>query len=440
MRIIKADSDKSQNGDRPDPADGGKPTRPEAALPPVVSWPGRELLADPITAAVLMAVWSGDQVVTVPSPPGAGKTRLTVYLAAALASRAGLRVAVAAQTRAQALDIARRLGALTGPGAAIGLVWRSGPRPDSGACPVILGGVNWPRAGGAVRVGTTAKWLLAEAETGSADVLIVDEAYQCTYADLGGLGAMANQVVCVGDPGQIAPVVTGDTARWAGSATGPHIPAPTALDSAHPEAVTTVALEHTWRLGPATTELVSEVFYPALPFTSRRPPEHIVYARAVLPEIAHGLIAVADGPTDPVIAATAVDRVRALIATAVYSTIGGVRPVTEQDVAVVVPHVAQACAIRAQLADHPEVLVGTANALQGLERAICVAVHPMAGKRETEEFALDPGRMCVMLSRHRAHLSMIIDRHSAAALAHNPDDAARMSERVLDHLRATPTF
>ena len=55
----------------------------------------------------------------------------------------------------------------------------------------------------------------------SADVLLVDEAWQCTYADLGALGALARQVVCVGDPGQVAPVVTGSTARWEGQATGP---------------------------------------------------------------------------------------------------------------------------------------------------------------------------------------------------------------------------
>src|SRR5262245_51225346 len=42
----------------------------------------------------------------------------------------------------------------------------------------------------------------------------VDEAWQMTYADLGGLGPLSGQVVLVGDPGQIAPVVTGDASRW----------------------------------------------------------------------------------------------------------------------------------------------------------------------------------------------------------------------------------
>ena len=41
---------------------------------------------------------------------------------------------------------------------------------------------------------------------------------------------------------------------------------------------------------------------------------------------------------------------------------------TAEDIAVVVPHVAQAGAVRAMLADLPEILVGTVNGLQGLVR------------------------------------------------------------------------
>lgn len=437
MRIIKPYNTNSTDGVQT-PSNRIARVKPSEGSA-VAHWPGRELLSDSITASVLLAAWSGDQVVCVPSPPGAGKTRLTVHVAAALSHRAGLRVGIAAQTRAQALDIATRLGAICEP-ARIGLLWRAGARPDSGACPLVSGGVCWPRSGGAIRVATTAKWLRTDAAEGSADILIVDEAYQCTYADLGALGAMTSQVVLVGDPGQIDPVVTGDTSRWTGSPTGPHLPAPTALLAAHPDVVTTVALQHTWRLGPQTTALVSSAFYTELPFTSRRPAEQIHHAGAALPELMHRVVTVTDGPNDPVIAAVVVDRVRHLLGTGVYSTSVGVRPLAGQDMAVVVPHVSQACAIRAMLADYPDVLVGTANALQGLERAACVAVHPLAGKREAEEFALDTGRLCVMLSRHRSHLSIVIDDQSASTLAHDPSDAARAAQNVLTQLLATATF
>src|SRR6478735_3630088 len=67
-----------------------------------------EVLRDPVGAAALFAAWSGDPAVVVASPPGAGKTRLVVQLAEQLNRRAGLGVAIATQTRAQALEVTGR--------------------------------------------------------------------------------------------------------------------------------------------------------------------------------------------------------------------------------------------------------------------------------------------------------------------------------------------
>ena len=80
----------------------------------------------------------------------------------------------------------------------------------------------------------------------------------------------------VGDPGQVAPVVTGSTERWEGQASGPHQPAPAALLAAHGEAITVHELTNSWRLGPQTCALVSQHFYPQMPFTSRRPDEAVI--------------------------------------------------------------------------------------------------------------------------------------------------------------------
>jgi hypothetical protein len=55
-----------------------------------------------------------------------------------------------------------------------------------------------------------------------------------------------------------------------------------------------------------------------------------------------------------------------------------------------------------------------------LERPAVVALHPMAGYRSAEPFALDAGRMCVTLTRHRAHLTILTDPATAPLL-----DAAR---------------
>jgi len=165
---------------------------------------------DPTTAGVLHSAWSGDPAVVVPSPPGAGKTRLVALLAATLASRAALRVGIAAQTRDQAVEIARRLGALDCPAR---LIWPGKhPAPDlsDGTASVVTGrSVRFPNSGGGVLIATTARWTYADPNVLAADVLVVDEAWQATYADVGALGAFAPQIVCVGDPGQIDPVVTG---------------------------------------------------------------------------------------------------------------------------------------------------------------------------------------------------------------------------------------
>ena len=48
-----------------------------------------------------------------------------------------------------------------------------------------------------------------------------------------------------------------------------------------------------------------------------------------------------------------------------------------------------------------EVVVDTANKLQGLTFEVVVAWHPLAGLLDADEFHLDPGRLCVMLTRHR---------------------------------------
>lgn len=412
-----------------------------ASAPKPLTWPGMDLLNDPITAEVLMSVWSGDAVTIVPSPPGSGKTRLTTLLAAALSHRAGLRVGIAAQTRAQAIDIARRLSTVCDH-TKVGLLWgRSDVSPDTGGCPIVGSGMKmWPDTGGMIRVATKSKWLFSEPEKLRADVLIVDEAYQAPYSDVCALGSMASQIVCVGDPGQIDPVITGDTSRWANCATGPHVPAPFALQAAHPSIVNTVALQYTWRLGPETTAMVQGRFYPQLPFTSRRPPEHLSKRGLVLPELTHRTLRVANGATDAALIRAAVERVHELIDDTDLTTVAGTRNVTENDVAVVVPHVPQAAAVRAMLADYPGVLVGTADALQGLERAAVVAVHPLAGKRIADEFSVKPGRACVMLSRHRSHLSLLVDDQTDAVLGAGEGEDVEQAHAVLTDMLATAVF
>lgn len=419
------------------PADA--PARPTAAKGPHPSlglgWTASAIMDDPTTAGVLHSAWSGDPAVVVPSPPGAGKTRLVVLLAATLAERAGLRVGVAAQTRDQAVEVARRLGALGHPAM---LAWSAKALAPAlaGAARIVKGHmVRYPPTGGGVIVATTARWLVSDPDRLACDLMIVDEAWQATYADVGALGAFAGQVVCVGDPGQIDPVVTGQTTRWADSPTGPHLPAPDALAAAHPDAVSVVKLRHTWRLGPDTTALIQPVFYPSLPFTSRRPDEYLSSsAGSRLPEVVAHPVTVAGGPGDPGLINACASLARDLLQHEMFSA-QGARRVEPEDVAVVTPHVGQAAAVRALLADLPGLLVGTANQLQGLERAAVVALHPLAGYRDPSGFATNMGRACVMLSRHRAHLVVVTDATSLDVLrTPDPTPSMRAHTQLLEAL------
>ena len=412
------------------------PTKPAAPLPiatPVGEhWPGRELLDSPMLARVLLAAWGGDACTVVPACPGAGKSRLVALLAAALAHRVGLRVAVAAQTREQAAELARRITAVSDRAALI--VSGAGKKPVAvdGVRTVTGRSVRWQRStGGEILIGTAARWLYVDPQMASADLLLVDEAWQCTYADLGALGALARQVVCVGDPGQVAPVVTGSTARWEGQATGPHQPAPAALLAAHGEALAVHELTNSWRLGPQTCALLSEHFYAQMPFTSRRPDEAVIAPDGtVLSEIISRPTEARNGPTDPALLAALAGRARELTWHH-YRRGDTCEALTAEDIAVVVPHVAQAGAVRAMLADLPEILVGTVNGLQGLERPAVVALHPMAGYRSAESFALDAGRMCVTLSRHRAHLTILTDPATAPLLDAAADDPQAEQARAV---------
>lgn len=417
------------------PATNRSATPPTSPDSPAPGWPGHDLLTDPTTASVLHAVWSGDPAVVVPSPPGAGKTRLVALLAAALAHRADLRVGIAAQTRQQAAELANRVGTHSDRAR---LLWpRKHPRPDTTVTIATGREIGYPDSGGGILIATTARWLVSDPTQLGCDVLLIDEAYQATYADLGALGAFSAQIVCVGDPGQIAPVVTGTTHRWAGSPTGPHQPAPYALIAQHDQAIAEIPLTHTWRLGPATTALIQPHLYPHLPFTSRRGAEHLTATGHTLPELTHTLVSAKHGPTDPALLDACEATARTLLTDTTYTT-STARELTADDLAIVTAHVNQAAALRAALADQPDLLIGTANQLQGLERPAVITLHPLAGYHQSSDFATDPGRTCVMLSRHRTHLHVITDDTSTDRLLTDPATATSTSANLMRTLLTPP--
>lgn len=409
-------------------------TSPAPALTPAAPAP----LLDQTTARALFAVWSGDPALVIDSPPGAGKTRLITQLAHQLSTRARLTVAVAAQTRAQATDVANRIHATGTP--TVYLTGKDEKRPSGLHHDIPVRHASTATPGERVLVATTARWHWLPPFTAMrTDVLLIDEAYQATFATLAALGTLADQFVLVGDPGQIDPVVTANTRRWNERHGAPHHPAPTALRAAH-GSITTQRLSQTWRLGPETAALIAPL-YPDLPFTSARLPRHIASGGRRLPEYQAAPIATTGTPTDPNIALTATTTARSMLGTTLH-TDDGDRLITADDIAVIAPHVDQATLAAAALADMPGIYVGTINQAQGLERDVVVAVHPLTGHPDAETFATDLGRLCVALSRHRTHLTVITDTATRTNLtrahAARPQSAALdVQRRVLDVLLGT---
>jgi hypothetical protein len=70
-----------------------------------------------------------------------------------------------------------------------------------------------------------------------------------------------------------------------------------------------------------------------------------------------------------------------------------------------------------------------------------VVVHPLVGYRDAPAFAVDTGRLCVALLRHRAHATVLLDASTDAVLrrvqAEAPGDTTLAVQRhVLDALLA----
>ena len=108
--------------------------------------------------------------------------------------------------------------------------------------------------------------------------------------------------------------------------------------------------------------------------------------------------------TDPEAIATIVDIIKELLATDLtVEDEYGTRGLQPSDIAVGVTHRDQRDHVRTGLRDArtrtgvpvDDVVVDTANVLQGREFEIVVVWHPLSGRRDASEFHLDAGRLCV---------------------------------------------
>lgn len=343
----------------------------------------------------LVSVWRGTEMTIISSPPGAGKTEVITSIVPVLVTDAGLSVVVATPTINGAYDVARRIETKM-------------PTPGR----VVLSGSSFTeRRSNGVRVDSTVKpkpgRVLVKTIAGMkfsrdhVDVLVVDEAFQATALDVREALAYVDQALLVGDPGQIGPVVTINTQAWDASDFSPAKPAPVVFQ--HWPGAVLVHLESSYRLGESSVNVIGGLY--DFPFTSTRPPAMINER----PEIEVTTIPFPSAPTDPTIFHHAIQAVRSLIGSP-YTYAGHTRVLQSSDCALLATRNEQVSALEALAASTPGVrgaTVGTADSLQGGQWPATIVIDPLLGASIASDHALTTGRLCVMCSRHIAHLSFI---------------------------------
>lgn len=409
--------------DPPQPTEGSS----EQPSPHVIT--PKALVPGSVTAKVLARVWRGGELTIVDSPPGAGKTEMVATVVAHLAVRSGLQVLVGTPTKAQAAALVHRLIEQVTPKlvhcAVQGMEGMTPASTDFGREPPVV-------------VATLAK--AKRLDTARFDLLVVDEAYQATNASFRSAAEGIPQVLLVGDPGQIGPVVTVDTSIWHGQKDAPHLRAPE-VTSGYTD-VARFALDTTWRLGPASAAAVAPIY--DFPFHSgaQRNGDRlrlcVTTDGEIIPEIESIEVPHVEYADDLGALALVADRVFRLSGSTLVSE-GVTGPATASDIAVICSRNSQVSILTGMLRQRGlvDVTVGTADRLQGGQWAIVVAIDPFVGASGDSEYNASVGRLCVMASRHTTHLSWVHD-DSWVAMSRGNTSVARKNRAVRTSLTANP--
>ena len=375
------------------------------------------------------------RAVVVRAPAGAGKTGFVVDAVGATRRRR-LRTAAATPTNEQAFSLVERL-ATNYPREVIVFVPASHISLPSHVAQLRnvrqVKAVQASNAG--VVVGTLSKLgdAFSRGDLARFDTLLIDESFQADSSRYFGVGGLADLHLLVGDCGQLNPFSTiDDEDRWRGLTENPLQTAVGVLLRNHP--TTPVhQLPVSRRLDSRAVE-VAQCFYPDLPFSAAVLPG--VRQLRLLPAVSRGArnrlidqllesatqrgwvhLELPQAPvltTDPEIVdliCSLIDRLAQRNARTRCERVLSWTDVSPQRIAVGVSHNDQKDILRARLDSmgHQAVVVNTANKLQGLEFDIVIAWHPLAGLPDPDPFHLDPGRLCVLLTRHR-HACIVIGR------------------------------
>jgi hypothetical protein len=409
---------------------------------------------------------AGDQsAVIVEAPPGAGKSTLTASVAKTLTDAdADLQLPIVTQTNEQAddlvaslterypkLDVARIVGG-SGPSERISAL------ADQGRVKIASKADDYDTSEARVLVSTARKWqyersrLQADGGLDPYAYALIDEAYQMRSDALLGIADLYKVLLCVGDPGQLDPFTVIDDSVWKGLPYSPSRAALGTLRGFHPD-VEPLIMRTSWRLPPSAAGIVSRAFYPAGAFEAgtaanvrkfelgrpvKKPTPSDRRFDETLDQAASSGWAYVELPerltvrTDQQLAselAGLTSRLLSRKATVVDERNPNGVQLTPARVALICAHNDQVLALRLALnevgVDPDEVIVSTANRIQGREYDVTLVWHPLAGRRDATKFHLEAGRMCVMLSRHR-HACIVVGRGGALRLLEEFPDSDPM--------------
>jgi hypothetical protein len=375
--------------------------------------------------------------VVVQAVAGAGKTGFVVDVVGG-AREQGLRLIVCTPTNLQAFELVGRI-ARRYPHEPVTFVPASNvvlPSPIANLPNVLAPRRAANAHGDNLIVGTFDKIgdAFGRGDLTPVDVPLADESFQADSARYYGVGGAAPTHLLVGDPGQISPFSTMDEDdRWRGLAEDPLQTAVGILRRNHPD-TPVYRLPITRRLDPRAVP-VARAFYPGHAFDAAVLPD--VRQLRLLPAVAQDArtrlldrsldlaaregwahIELPDAPVltaDPETVGLVVDLLSRLAERAPQvrcERTPAPASLSASRIAVGVSHNDQSDQLRVALAAAGlrDVVVSTANKLQGLEFDVVVAWHPLAGLPDDPDgFHLDPGRLCVLLTRHR-HACVVLGR------------------------------
>jgi hypothetical protein len=356
----------------------------QSSGPVAVATGPQPLVPGSITAKVLARVWRGGELTIVDAPPGSGKTSLVSNVVANLATRTDMHILVTTPTRAQCLAFARRLS-LELPIDKIFIDMKDIDPEDlpdgylvnrhAAKAPLVI-------------VATLAKAKFIDKS--NIDLLVVDEAYQATHALVAQAQSGVAQVLMVGDPGQIGPVVT------------------------------------------VEASIIAPIY--KFPFTSGRPSRYVVTTDGeVVGEIEAIEVEHSDEVDNLDCLATMVRRAASF---AGGSLVQGdeTNPLRAEDIALVVSRNSQVSIVTGMSRSLGfDFTIGTADRLQGGEWPVVIALDPMYGSNGESEHNQSIGRLCVMVSRHTSHLTWVHDDSWVEATASN-DRIDRTNRKVRESM------